>query len=72
MKRKIGSEPNPGTCFHSQAENMIDLFVQYVRRQAVIRNTHPEHPAKLVQGFKDGDLKAFQAHVVCHGETGRS
>ena len=60
FKPKVGTEPNTGVRFHPQAQNVIDLFIKYVRRQTVIRNTHPKHTAQYIKGLKDRNLKASQ------------
>jgi hypothetical protein len=72
VQGKILTQSLTGTHGHAQAQNMIDLAIQYVGRQAVVGDAHPQHAAQLGKGFEHGDGIAFQGQVIGHGQAGRS
>jgi hypothetical protein len=52
--------------FHAQAQNLIDLKIEYVVRQAVLGDAHPSHAPGNRQGLKDGDLVSHpRQEVAC-------
>ena len=57
---------------NAEAQNIIDLTVQDLRRQSIVGYADSQHTAKLIQGLKDGDLVTPEPQVVGHGQTGRA
>jgi hypothetical protein len=58
--------------FHAQALDAVDLVIQGIGGQPVVRNAHPEHAAGHGKRLEDGDLETLQGQVPGRGQTGRS
>ncbi len=69
-QREIPSHGRVGLQFDAQAQDIIDLLIQDIFGEAIIRDTHPQHAAGLGQGLKDRGLVAPQSQVIGAGYTG--
>ena len=72
IQREIPPHGGVGLQFDTQAQDIIDLLIQDIFREAIIRDTHPQHAAGLGQGFEDRGPVAPQGQVIGAGHTGRA
>ncbi len=69
---KITPQATAGMHLDAQSQDVIDLPVQHLGRQAVVGNAGPQHAAQPVQCFIKDDLESFQTHVVGDCKAGRA
>ena len=69
---EITSEPFSGLNHNSVAQEVSDLMVQGIGRQAIVRYPDPEHAAQHLKRLENGNLVPLQPQVVGHRQSSRA
>ena len=67
-KGEIPAQSSVEVDFHPQPGDQSDFLVQNRRRQAIVRNAHPQHAARCGKRFEDGYLIAIEGQEIGRAE----
>ncbi len=69
---QIASQGGVEFYFNPQLGDHLNVFIQYLRWQTVVRYSHPEHAACLGKGLKYGGFYALPGQMKGTGKTCRT
>ena len=69
---KVLAETKPGAHLDAQVEDALDLPVEHLLGQPVLRDPVAQHAAQLGHGLEDGDAVAQPPQEIGTGEAGRT
>ena len=59
-------------CFHARGKDRVDIPLQPLSRETVVRDTVAEHTAQLRAFFENGDLMSHDGQKICRRKSGRA